>query len=91
MTQVGDERRKNRPQRRATLWALLGVLLLALVLAVVVVSNQDTTPQPKDGTSGLREGGQAPGFALKAAHGGTASSREFRKKDVLLYFSMGPG
>jgi cytochrome oxidase Cu insertion factor (SCO1/SenC/PrrC family) len=91
MTELGDEPRKNA-QRRSTWWVLLGVLLLGLILAAIIVSDEATrTPQPEDEASVLSEDDRAPDFTLKAAEGGSVSLGDFHKKDVLLYFSMGPG
>jgi hypothetical protein len=56
----------------------------------MVVAIQQAPP-PEQGSSVPREGDRAPNFALKAANGSSVSLSEFRKKDVLLYFSMGPG
>ncbi len=47
---------------------------------------------PTEPVAGRTEGADAPGFELPAAQGGTVALGDYRnKKDVLLYFSMGPG
>jgi hypothetical protein len=47
---------------------------------------------PTEPVPGRGEGDIAPAFRLPAAQGGSIALADFRnKKDVLLYFSMGPG
>jgi hypothetical protein len=68
-------------------------LVTALAAASLVAASCGGT-----GTDGeadqrlLREGDQAPEFSLPDAQGPAVSLGDYRgKKDVLLYFSMGPG
>jgi len=44
---------------------------------------------PPPSGAGPRVGDPAPAFSLPSAQGGTVSLGEFRRKAVLLYFSMG--
>lgn len=47
---------------------------------------------PTEPVAGRTVGAKAPEFSLPAAQGGTVALGDYRnKKDVLLYFSMGPG
>jgi hypothetical protein len=74
----------------STVDARVPVVAAALiVLAVVTSSCNSYSTEPRGDTT---EGAAAPAFRLPSAQGGTVSLADFRnKKDVLLYFSMGPG
>jgi cytochrome oxidase Cu insertion factor (SCO1/SenC/PrrC family) len=64
--------------------------VLAGVLAMWVVGacNQQSTKSQNEGAS---VGEPAPAFELPSATGARVSLSDFKGKDVLLYFSMGPG
>ena len=62
----------------------------ALVVFAMVISSCNAYPTEPSGDA--TEAAAGPAFSLPAAQGGTVSLADFRsKKDVLLYFSMGPG
>ena len=64
--------------------AFAGLLLLSC-------QTGDTSTSPTS-TAGLREGQLAPSFELPSAGGGNVRLSDYRgEKQVLLYFSMGPG
>jgi cytochrome oxidase Cu insertion factor (SCO1/SenC/PrrC family) len=65
-------------------WFLAGVLALLVASAC----NQQSTEGQTEGAS---VGEPAPAFELPSATGGRVSLSDFKSKDVLLYFSMGPG
>ncbi len=63
------------------------LLLLSAMFLTTACGGYPTKPAP-----GRAEGDPAPSFRLRSAQGQTISLTDFRhKKDVLLYFSMGPG
>lgn len=65
-------------------------LVCTVVLALALAVSCDGYPTEPRGDA--TEGAAAPTFRLPSAQGGTVSLADFRnKKDVLLYFSMGPG
>ncbi len=60
---------------------------LALAVVLAVCGGYPTEP-----VAGRTEGATAPDFELPSAADGTVALGDYRnKKDVLLYFSMGPG
>jgi cytochrome oxidase Cu insertion factor (SCO1/SenC/PrrC family) len=86
------ERRGREGQRRtAGLWGLAGLFAAGVALLFVVFNQPKPTAQQQTSPSPPKEGDKAPGFTLEAADGTNVSLSDFRKKDVLLYFSMGPG
>ena len=75
---------RNHSVRRAAI-ALAGLLLLSC-------QTGDGTSTSPTSTAGLREGQLAPSFELPSAGGGNVRLSDYRgEKQVLVYFSMGPG
>ncbi len=68
-------------------------IALALVgLAAAACGSGGPAGSPTPARNSLHVGDPAPGFTLSSAQGGAVSLAEFRgHKEVLLYFSMGPG
>jgi hypothetical protein len=66
------------------------VMTIVLVALTVMASSCNSYPTEPSGDA--TEGAVAPAFSLPSAQGGSVSLADFRhKRDVLLYFSMGPG
>jgi hypothetical protein len=84
---AGDTPAKS--YRNSVVWGL--VTLIAVVALITMILINQEAQRPEQGFSVPSEGDRAPNFALKAADGSTVSLSDFAKKDVLLYFSMGPG
>jgi hypothetical protein len=63
------------------------LLLVSASILATACSSGPTKPLPGRGV-----GDPGPDFRLSSALGGTVALADYRnKKDVLLYFSMGPG
>jgi hypothetical protein len=64
--------------------------LVLIPLSVLILASCGGYPtEPEAGKSA---GSRAPDFELASAQGGRVALGDYRgKKDVLLYFSMGPG
>jgi hypothetical protein len=70
-------------------WGVRRLLLVAVPALFVLSACGGYPTEPAPGRS---EGDSAPAFRLPAAQGGSVALADFRnKRDVLLYFSMGPG
>ncbi len=64
----------------------------AIVASLFLLAACTKHASPSATTSGMHVGGQAPGFTLPSADGGSVSLADFQgHQSVLLYFSMGPG
>ncbi|MEX2459337.1 MAG: hypothetical protein WD770_10180 [Actinomycetota bacterium] len=62
-------------------------LLVQLVVILASCGGYPTEPE-----AGRSAGSRAPAFELPSAQGGRVALGDYQgKKDVLLYFSMGPG
>jgi cytochrome oxidase Cu insertion factor (SCO1/SenC/PrrC family) len=71
--------------RRALVTALALGFIVAASCGQTAIDGGADQPYP-------REGDRAPDFSLPDAQGPPVSLADYRgKKDVLLYFSMGPG
>lgn len=86
-----ERRGREGLRRTASLWGLAGLFAAGVALLFVVFNQPNPTAQQQTSPSAPKEGDKAPGFTLEAADGTNVSLSDFRKKDVLLYFSMGPG
>jgi cytochrome oxidase Cu insertion factor (SCO1/SenC/PrrC family) len=86
-----EGRGKEGQRGTAILWGLAGLVVAGISLLVVVVNQPSRIAQQQASPSAPKEGDKAPGFTLEAADGTNVSLSDFRKKGVLLYFSMGPG
>jgi hypothetical protein len=86
----GERGQTSRVMRRRSLG--LGVLLLGVVILMGALVGCSQSPQAQQSSSDfLERGDKAPDFTLESSTGTRVSLSDFRKKDVLLYFSMGPG
>ena len=70
--------------------SFLAAAMALLGLASAACGGGRSAGSPSSpGAAGPRVGDPAPAFSLPSAQGGTVSLGEFRRKAVLLYFSMG--
>lgn len=66
------------------------VAVLFLMLIAAACASDAPSPEGRNAES-LREGDEAPDFTLESPDGEISLGDYRGKKDVLLYFSMGPG
>ncbi|HEX9311525.1 MAG TPA: hypothetical protein VGA30_01695 [Actinomycetota bacterium] len=69
--------------------SFLAAAMALLGLASAACGGGGSAGSPPPSGAGPRVGDPAPAFSLPSAQGGTVSLGEFRRKAVLLYFSMG--
>ncbi len=69
--------------------SFLAAAMALLGLASAACGGGGSAGSPPHSGAGPRVGDPAPAFSLPSAQGGTVSLGEFRRKAVLLYFSMG--
>jgi hypothetical protein len=78
--------------RKSRTWRRTAALIASTVLLVVVVVACGQASSPEQPSSEPpQEGDRAPNFTLESSTGDKVALSDFRKRDVLLYFSMGPG
>lgn len=85
-----DNTFRGRNSRSCPGAAALAVSAFMLMVGFVGC-GQGSSPQQPSWDLLPQQGDKAPNFTLESSTGGKVSLSDFRKKDVLLYFSMGPG
>jgi cytochrome oxidase Cu insertion factor (SCO1/SenC/PrrC family) len=78
-------------RRQSGLGLTVRVVSAFMLMVALVACGQASSPQQRPSDPLPQKGDKAPHFTLESSTGDQVALSDFRKKDVLLYFSMGPG